>query len=151
MLIDGPQVMLGFIIIPLTIVGIITAFWGLLIYLNKDKKIKKNIQKLDLGNRIDITNEFMQVIDNVIDVEIKNRLAILAIFNTRYDVLHVDKDIDIIGKAVYAAVKEDIFVEKCLIFNPEYLLNYISAETAERFMLAVKQLNNSIVNIEANQ
>lgn len=110
----------------------------------REKRVSVTEKKLNLQDRISLTNDFLVFIDIVIDDTIANILALFILSNTKYETRNIDKDIEHISNKVFRAIKEKIFSDEDLIINTDYALEYITSKTSTKFVVEVKKLNSTI-------
>lgn len=110
----------------------------------REKRVSVTEKKLNLQDRISLTNDFLVFIDIVIDDTIANILALFILSNTKYETRNIDKDIEHISNKVFRAIKEKNFSDEDLIINTDYALEYITSKTSTKFVVEVKKLNSTI-------
>lgn len=110
----------------------------------REKRVSVTEKKLNLQDRISLTNDFLVFIDIVIDDTIANILALFILSNTKYETRNIDKDIEHISNKVFRAIKEKNFSDEDLIINTDYALEYITSKASTKFVVEVKKLNSTI-------
>lgn len=110
----------------------------------REKRVSVTEKKLNLQDRISLTNDFLVFVDIVIDDIIENALALFILSNTKYETRNIDKDIERISDKVFHAIKEKIFSDKDLIINTDYALEYITSKVSTKFVVEIKKINSAM-------
>lgn len=99
-----------------------------------------------LSKRIEVSNEFLNFIDERIDSEITNILVRKARLNELYQALDLDEDIKTISTKVFKSIKEEIFVDPALILTDDYCMDYISRQTTMKLIASTYTYNDKVNN-----
>ena len=110
----------------------------------REKRVSVTEKKLNLQDRISLTNDFLVFVDIVIDDIIENALALFILSNTKYETRNIDKDIERISDKVFHAIKEKNFSDKDLIINTDYALEYITSKVSTKFVVEIKKINSAM-------
>ena len=98
--------------------------------------------KLDLMDRTNLTIKLMELINTLIDNEISKTLQSCIRLGSKYESTRLDKDAELISKAVFESIKSEIFLEKDLILTEEFLMQHIADEVLIRLIKYTQEYNN---------
>lgn len=87
----------------------------------KEDNMKKTLIE---DKDISTTQKLLEFVDNLITIEIANRLAKLEALDKSYEILTLDADVQEISKNVLQGLNTDVF-EMTLLIKNEYLVSYI--------------------------
>lgn len=102
---------------------------------------KKEDQPMDAISRVNITASMLKLIDTLVAIEIDNRLVVMLLLKTPYNMLQLDKDIELMSHRVFDAIKEDILSDPNLCLNVDYILQFITTQISNKFMQAMITTN----------
>lgn len=132
---------IGFLIVCL-LYHIISCTKSLSKYFDAKKEDLKTPNTITM--RVGDTIYLIDLIKYLINTQIETRVSILVLTGNPYNMLNLDKDIRDIGTTVYNSIKPEIYKEKEILVQPEYLLNYISSEVSIQLSTALKTMNLSM-------
>lgn len=119
----------------------------LLIKKNERITLKNNslqqIRKLSFQQRIDITNNTMNLINFLIQSETSYILQTYAMLNSKYNVIEMDEDIKKITEHVYNGIEPDVFTDENILLKDTYIMEYILNQSKLVFMATMQQYNQS--------
>lgn len=109
--------------------------------LNQNKKIITKPKE-----QFELTNDILDLIDKLIQIEASNKLKQSAMLNEKYQTINADNDIRSIADAVFDSLKkENIFNNDDIFLNDEYIMKYIAQQSSIVFLALVKNYNNEIM------
>lgn len=109
--------------------------------LNQNKKIITKPKE-----QFELTNDILDLIDKLIQIEASNKLKQSAMLNEKYQTINADNDIRSIADAVFDSLKkENIFNNDDIFLNNEYIMKYIAQQSSIVFLALVKNYNNEIM------
>lgn len=109
--------------------------------LNQNKKIISKPKE-----QFELTNDILDLIDKLIQIEASNKLKQTAMLNEKYQTINADNDIRSIADAVFDSLKkENIFNNDDIFLNDEYIMKYIAQQSSIVFLALVKNYNNEIM------
>lgn len=109
--------------------------------LNQNKKIITKPKE-----QFELTNDILELIDKLIQIEASNKLKQSAMLNEKYQTINADNDIRSIADAVFDSLKkENIFNNDDIFLNDEYIMKYIAQQSSIVFLALVKNYNNEIM------
>lgn len=109
--------------------------------LNQNKKIITKPKE-----QFELTNDILDLIDKLIQIEASNKLKQSAMLNEKYRTINADNDIRSIADSVFDSLKkENIFNNDDIFLNNEYIMKYIAQQSSIVFLALVKNYNNEIM------
>jgi hypothetical protein len=109
--------------------------------LNQNKKIITKPKE-----QFELTNDILDLIDKLIQIEASNKLKQSAMLNEKYQTINADNDIRSIADSVFDSLKkENIFNNDDIFLNNEYIMKYIAQQSSIVFLALVKNYNNEIM------
>lgn len=109
--------------------------------LNQNKKIITKPKE-----QFELTNDILDLIDKLIQIEASNKLKQSAMLNEKYQTINADNDIRSIADSVFDSLKkENIFDNDDIFLNNEYIMKYIAQQSSIVFLALVKNYNNEIM------
>lgn len=96
---------------------------------------------ISLSERMGGTLEFLNVCNTLIDVEINNIMRTITRLNQKYDMKRLDDDVKAIATKVYKSVKSDVFINKDIVLQPDYIMQHITDETVLRLLKYTQAYN----------
>lgn len=103
----------------------------------------QQIRKLSFQQRIDITNNTMNLINFLIQSETSYILQTYAMLNSKYNVIEMDEDIKKITEHVYNGIEPDVFTDENILLKDTYIMEYILNQSKLVFMATMQQYNQS--------
>lgn len=100
--------------------------------------------RLSIGDRVEITASFLNLIDTLIDLDISSKLIYNARLKEEYKTFNLDKDIEEISARVFEAIKSGSFTNKDLLLSDDYCLDYINKRTTTKLISATVTYNNNL-------
>ncbi len=108
-------------------------------------KKRENDISIDSIQRLQFTNDLLEFIDKLIDVELLNNkrfdIILDEVNNTRKPSIDVNESLTEISTTVFEAIKPDIFVTPYSVLTEDYLMKYIQKRTFIKYMV---YLNESV-------
>mgnify|MGYP006894421442 FL=1 len=109
--------------------------------LNQNKKIITKPKE-----QFELTNDILDLIDKLIQIEASNKLKQSAMLNEKYQTINADNDIRSIADSVFDSLKkENIFNNDDIFLNNESIMKYIAQQSSIVFLALVKNYNNEIM------
>ena len=102
---------------------------------------KKENQPLDAVSRVNITASMLKIIDTLVAIEIDNRLVSMMLLKTPYNMLQLDKDIEVMSRRVFESIKAEMFNDPNLCLNTDYILQFISTQISNKFIQTMLTTN----------
>lgn len=96
---------------------------------------------VSLIDRMEGTLQFLNVCNTLIDVEINNIMRTITRLNQKYDMKRLDDDVKLIATKVYKSVKSDVFINKDMVLQPDYIMQHITDETVLRLLKYTQAYN----------
>ena len=151
----------------LAIIKILILFWGMILLTNIVNDISKaitNYSKLikkkaeltkfkkyrysNLGIKIDYTNQLIELITLLADIEVSSKIQSLQLIDTQYDVRNLDKDIEGICNRIFDGIKESAFGYSDTLFNDAFIIHEIYEIVSMTLMQKMSEHNNSIIRLK---
>lgn len=111
------------------------------LFILKDSQIQNKEITLDM---VGISERIKSLIDNMIEVEVYSTLRQYISLNSKYDILNLDKDIQVISTKVFNGLNKKILNTE-LVFSKEYIMSYIIGQSFNLALRVVTDLNASII------
>ena len=102
---------------------------------------EKETKPIDMVSRVNITASMLKLIDTLVAIEIDNRMIVMMLIKTPYNMLQLDKDIELMAKRVFDAIDKELFDDPDLCLNPDYILQFISTQISNKFIQAMLTTN----------
>ena len=102
---------------------------------------EKETKPMDMVSRVNITASMLKLIDTLVAIEIDNRLIVMMLIKTPYNMLQLDKDIEVMSKRVFTAINRELFDDPNLCLNQDYILQFISTQISNKFIQAMLTTN----------
>lgn len=151
----------------LTIIKILTLFWIMVLLTDIStaisgaitkytKLINKKTQLIkfkkyrysNLGIKIDYTNQLIELITLLADIEVSSKIQSLQLIDTQYDVRNLDKDIEEICNRIFDGIKESAFGYSDTLFNDAFIIHEIYEIVSMTLMQKMSEHNNSIIRLK---
>lgn len=111
----------------------------------KSLQKRENDISIDSIQRLEFTNDLLEFIDKLIDVELLNNkrfdIILDEVNSTRKPSIDVNESLTDISTTVFEAIKPDIFVTPYSVLTEDYLMKYIQKRTFIKYMV---YLNESV-------
>lgn len=115
----------------------------------KNKSLSSATQEIDkLSNdaRLHFSNDLLQFIDNLILIEINNKLKDDLILHRRIDVRSADEMAKDISETVFNALDKNLYKNQNeTILNTNYIMTYITRRTLLTLMTAITEHNSTVL------
>jgi hypothetical protein len=115
----------------------------------KNKSLSSTTQEIDkLSNdaRLHFSNDLLQFIDNLILIEINNKLKDDLILHRRIDVRSADEMAKDISETVFNALDKNLYKNQNeTILNTNYIMTYITRRTLLTLMTAITEHNSTVL------
>ena len=102
---------------------------------------EKETKPMDMVSRVNITASMLKLIDTLVAIEIDNRMIVMMLIKTPYNMLQLDKDIEVMSKRVFTAINRELFDDPNLCLNQDYILQFISTQISNKFIQAMLTTN----------
>lgn len=100
-----------------------------------------------LQPNIEMTNALLDFIIYMIDSEIAQRISFLTFMRSRYNIQNLDHDVQEIGQRVFNSLKKEVLLNKDLVVNDDYILQFIMTETTLHVTASMTQHNITITPV----
>lgn len=102
---------------------------------------EKETKPMDMISRVNITASMLKLIDTLVAIEIDNRLVAMMLIKTPYNMLQLDKDIEVMSKRVFDAINKELFDDPDLCLNQDYIFQFISTQISNKFIQTMLTTN----------
>ena len=102
---------------------------------------EKETKPMDMVSRVNITASMLKLIDTLVAIEIDNRLVVMILIKNPYNMIQLDKDIEVMSKRVFDAINKELFDDPNLCLNQDYILQFISTQISNKFIQAMLTTN----------
>ena len=102
---------------------------------------EKETKPIDMISRVNITASMLKLIDTLVAIEIDNRLVAMMLIKTPYNMLQLDKDIEVMSKRVFDAINKELFDDPDLCLNQDYIFQFISTQISNKFIQTMLTTN----------
>lgn len=102
---------------------------------------EKETKPMDMISRVNITASMLKLIDTLVAIEIDNRLVAMMLTKTPYNMLQLDKDIEVMSKRVFDAINKELFDDPDLCLNQDYIFQFISTQISNKFIQTMLTTN----------
>lgn len=136
------------ILILILLIGLILSTIGLIRYttIKNTMDTETEFTKLSDDARLHFSKELLNFIDELIEVEINNKLKAELIMGKEVDIRLADDAVRDIAKTVYEAIDSEIYSStKGSIINPKYVMTYITRRSLLMYVTYVREHNKSIL------
>ena len=136
------------IIIFILLIAIIITTVVMIRSLNKKSEVtsSEEIDKLDNDAKLHFSKELLAFIDNLIEIEINNKIKDSLILRKKIDIRDADADINAIADIVYKALDKKIYINNNeTILNVEYIMTYITRRTLLLYMTIATEHNKGLL------
>jgi hypothetical protein len=113
-------------------------------YLANLKNTRKDNSTLAMPDRMQLTNDVLDLIAFMINNEIMNEMKPYIILNNQYIISNIDKDVEIISKRVFNGINESLFLDPDLVLKTDYLSAFITKKTLTTMLDVATQHNISL-------
>ena len=148
------QEIMEIIIFSLVCLGAITIMYGFITLITLMRQVRIRLKtktqielaKLVEPKDIELTRDFMNLINELIKIESDSKLKTYAPLNKKYEYTMLADDIEEISESVYDGLKKDLAFNNPNVFvSDEYLMKYIAQQSSIIFMGLVIQYNSNYV------
>lgn len=108
----------------------------------KEETAQKKQQMMNVSERLAFEDDFIKLIDYLIQMEVSILLKEYTMLNVRYNVINLDRDVESVSNNVFAAIKNDAFVDVNHLLTKEYLMALITKQTMIRMLLGIRSLTS---------
>lgn len=136
------------IVLFILLIAIIVSIIFMIRSLNKKSEItsSEEIDKLDNDAKLHFSKELLLFIDNLIEIEINNKLKDEILLHKKIDIREADVDINAIADTVYQALDKKIYSnDNETILNVEYIMTYITRRTLLLYMTIATEHNKGFI------
>ena len=112
--------------------------------INQKEKLSQTQSIEPLSDRTITTTELFNLCNVLVDSEIYKTMQTCMTLHQKYDLIHLDTDIQIIGNKVFKSIKPEVFTNKDLIVTSDALMEYITERTILRLLNIATEYNNSL-------
>lgn len=106
--------------------------------------IKNNNKKVPLDKRIETSNQTISIVVFMIETECKYILRNYLSLGIPYETLQFDKDLKIVMNNVYTGIKKNVFLDEGLLFEQEWLMQFITKESTFNLLRLIQEYNSNI-------
>lgn len=115
-------------------------------YLSNKKNVRMDNSTLPMPDRIELTNNVLDLISFMINSEIITEMKPYIALNNSYTIANLDSDVTNISKRVFDGINKNLFVDPDLVLTQEYLISFITKKTLTTLLDVVQQHNANIRN-----
>ena len=94
--------------------------------------------------KINISRNYIDMIDYIIGNEIARILQTYALLRNRYETLQIDEDLEKLASTIYNGLKKDFLQDDSIIFTEEYMMKYITERCRLLLFNSVTEYNSSL-------
>lgn len=156
------QQIMEIIIFSLVCLGAITIMYGFITLITLMRQVRIRLKtktqieltklvepkdiSLPTNEQIELTRDFMNLINELIKIESDSKLKTYAPLNKKYEYTMLADDIEEISGSVYDGLKKDLAFNNPNVFvSDDYLMKYIAQQSSIIFMGLVIQYNSKYV------
>lgn len=96
---------------------------------------------------IHLSQDYLALILEITRVEVNRLMGSLVAINGKYDILNLDKDVEIISEKVFNSIDKDFFLRNKSILTKEYINDYIINNVKFVLIAQMKSLNDQLRNL----
>lgn len=94
--------------------------------------------------KINISRNYIDMIDYIIGNEIARILQTYVLLRNRYETLQIDEDLEQLASTIYNGLKKDFLQDDSIIFTEEYMMKYITERCRLLLFNSVTEYNSSL-------
>lgn len=115
-------------------------------YLANQKNTRKDNSTLPMPDRIELTNDVLDLISFMINNEIVTEMKTYISLSNPYVISNIDKDAATIAERVFKGINENLFTDPDLVLTKEYLISFITKKTLTTLLDVTQQHNSNLRN-----
>lgn len=101
-----------------------------------DVQLKTGERPKDAATRLAVTNEMLNLIDDMIEAEILYKIQSLILISRPYDLKNIPDDIKAIAIAVKDGIKPEVFQTSDFLLTDDYIFDYIVSSVSSKLLQA---------------
>lgn len=120
-------------------------------YLSNQKNTRKDNSTLPMPDRIELTNDVLDLISFMINNEIVTEMKTYISLNNPYIISNLDSDTENISERVFKGINENLFDDPDLVLTKEYLMSFITKKTLTTLLDVTHQHNANLRNPQSTE
>jgi len=137
-------IIIGIILILNVYCGICIIISNVGKYLGAKAENMKTETLLKREEKINISRNYIDMIDYIIGNEIARILQTYALLRNRYETLQIDEDLEKLASTIYNGLKKDFLQDDSIIFTEDYMMKYITERCRLLLFNSVTEYNASL-------